>query len=120
MFTGHRDCITDPGALIDIAARYPGSIWVHGGAAGFDAQVNQTAARLGIQTEIHKPDYAQFAAKQAPIIRNKQMLALADIVIACYDGRQTGGTWFVINAAKRAGKPVIILPAHHHRSIQPE
>lgn len=113
MFTGHRDCIADKIALENIAQLYDDCLWLHGGAAGFDEQVEAIAAKYSIKTEVHKPDYKTYASKQAPIIRNREMLNACDMVIACYDGRQNGGTFFVVTEARKAKKKVVILSAQH-------
>lgn len=42
-FTGHRNKITDPDELRQLETDYPGATWIHGGAIGFDTQVNTVA-----------------------------------------------------------------------------
>jgi len=120
MFTGHRDCICDVVMLENIAALYDDCTWIHGGAVGFDQQVAIVAAQHKIETKVYKPNYKEYSFKTAPIIRNKCMLSDCDMVIACYDGRKSGGTYFVICEAKKAGKKVIILSAHRHIPTQRE
>jgi hypothetical protein len=118
VFTGHRDKIGAVEMLDAIAGLYEDAIWVHGGATGFDAQVSEYARTHHIGELVVRPDYKQFAARVAPIMRNKAMLAQADLVVACYDGRKSGGTYLTISEARKLGIKVIILPAHHHKSTQ--
>lgn len=114
MFTGHRDSVSDAAALENIAALYDNCTWVHGGADGFDAQVENVAKAHGITTRIYRPDYKKYASRVAPLIRNREMLAASDLVVACYDGRKTGGTFFTVTEARKEGKKVVILSAHRH------
>jgi len=111
VFTGHRDCYAKDEDLLRIAEEFPNAIWVHGGAQGVDAFVNETAFRLGIETLVVRPDYEKYYynKKYAPLARNKQMVEIADLVVAVYDGRQTGGTKFTVEYARFLGKKLLIL-----------
>jgi hypothetical protein len=120
MFTGHRDSLGDEVMLENIAALYEDCLWLHGGAHGFDEQIEHVAQKHHIQTRIYKPDYQTYTSKNAPIVRNKQMLSVCDLVIACYNGRKTGGTHFVVTEARKTGKKIIILSAHRHISTPSE
>lgn len=108
-FTGHRDKVTDPAELYAIANQYPGAIWMHGGARGFDSQVDAYARDHCIQVEVVRPNYSMDDYRYAPLVRNRKMVDAADLVIACYDGRKTGGTWFTINYARRMKKDVVVV-----------
>ena len=112
-FTGHRDRYTDLAALADLADEFPGAVWVHGGAPGFDSQVESYARTRGIDTEIIRPNYKAYFPKRAPLERDLAMIAIADLVVACYDGRDKGGTAFTVKAARKAGKAVRLVPAIH-------
>lgn len=57
--------------------------------------------------ERHPPDYEKYG-KQAPLIRNTEMVSRADYVIALYNGFSRG-TLDVINKAKRAGLSVKVI-----------
>jgi hypothetical protein len=105
-FTGHRDRQADPEMLEAIAQLYgEGYTWVHGGATGFDRQVERVAKAHKIPTEVWKPNYESAKnARSAPIIRNKQMIDSGIVLlIACYDGRPTGGTHFTVKYAFERG-----------------
>jgi hypothetical protein len=116
-FTGHRDKVTDPEALDRIAAAHPGATWIHGGAVGFDTQVEQAAKRHDLPTVVIRPDYQNHPPKVAPLIRNREIVdrvkATGGTLYACWDGRQRGGTWSTINYARAQGVPVVILEARN-------
>lgn len=113
-FTGHRDRLANRDDLLAIEKEYPGATWVHGGARGFDSQVDQVARLLGKSESngllvVIKPDYARYPMKIAPLERNKIIVDQGDVLYALYDGRGKGGTLQTKNYAKNAGKPVIEL-----------
>lgn len=108
MFTGHRNAAADPIELQAIANLYPQSEWIHGGAKGFDTQVEQFAKELRVATTVFKPNYAQYG-RGAPFVRNREMTAIADLVVACYDGRTSGGTFHVVQLARTKQIPCQIL-----------
>jgi hypothetical protein len=109
LFTGHRNKTLPESILAYIKDNYQGYIWMHGGAIGFDSQVEKYACDNAITQKVVIPNYKEFPTKQAPIIRNKQMVEQCDFVVACYDGRKTGGTLSTIQYAKMRGKPVKIF-----------
>ena len=106
-FTGHRDKLANNSDLDMIATKYPGAIWVHGGAIGFDTQVENYARSRGIKTIVIRPDYSKFG-KRAPLVRNDSIVGLGDVLVALYDGRIGGGTYYTIKKAKEIGKIVLI------------
>lgn len=107
-FTGHRNRQVTIDTLAQIAARFPGATWVHGGAAGFDTQVAEYAKAHAIPQVIIRPDYATYG-KSAPLVRDRMIVDAADCLFACYDGRKTGGTFYTLAYARKQGKPVTIL-----------
>lgn len=107
-FTGHRDRIADPDALLNIAVEFESATWVHGGAIGFDSQVAAAAADLGIAQDAIQPDYSRYG-KPAPLIRNRQIVDSTDLLVACYDGRRHGGTHYTVEYARRHNKPIRLL-----------
>lgn len=110
LFSGHRDKVADPESLLDVLAEHPKSIWLHGGAAGFDSQVADFAKQQGLVAIEVKPDYDRYG-RQAPLLRNCFMVRVADAAIFCYDGRERGGTFYTMNRAREAGLPAKILVA---------
>jgi hypothetical protein len=125
VFTGHRDRLTNPAALQAIEAQYPGATWMHGGAKGFDAQVHGIGDAIGkaivppiVSDALPKltipdnalvtvrPAYGRYHPKQAPLIRNKAMvdrMRTGDLLVACYDGRNEGGTAQCVRYAEAKG-----------------
>ncbi len=110
LFTGHRNRFANPADLEKVAADYPGATWMHGGAIGFDSQVDSYARAHGIHTEVHLPDYAQYG-RRAPLVRNDEMLETCDGVVALWDGRTIGGTYYVLRKARQERKPIRLLRA---------
>jgi hypothetical protein len=109
-FTGHRDSVTVESELDAIRAlSHSGTVWVHGGASGFDRQVACYAARYNIQCECIRPDYNRYQPKIAPLIRNRQIVDGADLLVACYDGRRGGGTAYTIKYAQGKSIPVKLV-----------
>ena len=106
-FTGHRDKTAPQSELATIIARLSPDSCIHGAALGFDTQAGQYAESVGVPVKIYPPDYA--LGKGAPLIRNREMVDICDAVVACYDGRRTGGTFYTIEYAKKQGKPVHII-----------
>lgn len=103
-FTGHRNAITTVKALEKIAKKFPGAVWVHGGAGGFDSQVERWAQAHGITTEVRRPDYSK--GRAAPLIRNREIVSSVDVLFACWDGRARGGTAYTVSQAIATGRPV--------------
>jgi len=108
-FTGHRDRLVNEEELDQIRQRFPGAVWVHGGAIGFDRQVAAYARSYRIPQIVIRPDYQNHPPKQAPLMRNRQIVDQVDVLAACYDGRQGGGTTYTIRYAEQQGKPVMRL-----------
>ena len=112
-FTGHRDKVTDDRFIYEIEEKYPGAVWVHGGAEGFDTQVNSVARTLGKHTKeqliVLRPDYKNYSAKYAPLVRNKYIVRMTSVLYAMWDGRMQGGTYQTIMYAKNSDCEVVIL-----------
>lgn len=106
-FTGHRDKAVLEKDLDAIAEKYPLSVWIHGGASGFDSQVSLYATLHNIPQIVIRPDYSK--GRAAPLIRNREIIDRCDILFACYDGRKTGGTFYTIKYAQKKYKPVTVL-----------
>ena len=96
---------------IDIASHIPEEALeiISGGAVGVDTAAREfaTANRMPF-TEI-KPNYPRYG-RAAPIIRNREIVDLADYIIIFWDG-SSRGTQSVIEYAKKSNKPhkIIIL-----------
>lgn len=125
VFTGHRDLLAAPEFLQDLLVYFPGSIWRHGGAPGFDLQVNAVGKAAGLEIITTRPDYSRYAFKVAPLKRNELMIdemnPQVDFLVALFDGRQRGGTYRTINYARKKGISILFAPPlipglHHHKS----
>ena len=80
---------------------------VSGGAKGVDSHAALFAKERGIKLTEFLPDYEKYG-RAAPIVRNKEIVNYADMVIAFWDGKSRG-TNFVINYCKKANKPCKII-----------
>ena len=110
-FTGHRDRVARESDLDKIREAYPDATWVHGGAIGFDSQVERYAERYAIRTVVINPDYSKYSGNVAPLVRDEQIVDMVEEVYACYDGRKKGGTYYTITYAGKVGKKVTVLGA---------
>lgn len=62
---------------------------ISGGAFGIDRCAEVYAKKMNIPIKIIRPDYKKYG-KTAPLVRNKEMVDMADLVIAIWDGRSRG------------------------------
>ena len=79
---------------------------VSGGALGVDSSAARFAKESGIRLLEFLPDYEKWG-RRAPIIRNLDIIAAADIVLAFWNGTSKG-TEFVINQCLKQSKPIIV------------
>ena len=107
-FTGHRDRTCRLEQLSEIASRYPDAVWIHGGAPGFDSQVEEFIRPRRPAITL-RPDYKRFEPRVAPLRRNEDIVHLCGLLVALYDGRESGGTAYTVRYARSIGVPVIIL-----------
>ena len=98
--TGSR-CITQSLALIEKLNELQPDEIITGGAAGADRIAQDWAIANGKKLTILKPDYACFG-KTASMVRNAEIVRLADKVIAVWDGKSKG-TEATAKMAKRGG-----------------
>lgn len=80
---------------------------ISGGAKGIDTLAEEYADKHKISKLIMRPDYKKYG-KAAPLLRNKKMVELSDIIIVIWDGKSKG-TKFTIDYAKAQGKEVNII-----------
>ncbi len=116
-FTGHRDQVCEPNDLVQLLREFPTALWITGGAEGFDNQVEEFCTTHGIANEVILPDYDRYG-RSAPLKRNIQIIKLANLLIACYDGRTTGGTVFTMHKAKAKAKAIPVRIFHPAQSRQ--
>lgn len=104
-FTGHRNKEVDERVLEAIVRRWPDAEnWVQGGAEGFDTQVRLFAESEGIPclTLPGRPGHY--------FERDRRIVLSTDILIACYDGRKTGGTYYTQLFARANLRRVYLIP----------
>lgn len=75
---------------------------ISGGARGADAIAERYAAEHGIPTTIYPADWERYG-RGAGMIRNKQIIADADLVVAFWDGASKG-TKNAMELARKAKK----------------
>lgn len=80
---------------------------VSGGACGIDTSARNYALSHNIKLTEFLPQYALYG-KQAPLIRNIEIIKYADIVFAFWDGT-SHGTKYTIENCKRLGVPVKVF-----------
>lgn len=82
-------------------------IIISGGARGIDSLAAEYANNHNIQLVEIKPDYQSYG-KAAPIIRNKQIVDSADMIIAFWDG-ESRGTKSVIDYSNKKSKNIKVF-----------
>lgn len=74
---------------------------VTGGARGIDTCAMSYARENGISLTVLHPDYKRYG-RGAPIVRNREIIAQADLVVAIWDGNSRG-TKNVIDECRKTG-----------------
>lgn len=80
---------------------------VSGGAKGIDSLAATFANESNLPLIVHLPDYKSYG-KAAPLVRNTQIVADADRVLA-FVSAESKGTWDSIRKAKKENKQVVII-----------
>jgi predicted Rossmann fold nucleotide-binding protein DprA/Smf involved in DNA uptake len=98
--------------LPELVARYvaklpEGSVVVSGAARGVDTWAEEAAKARGIKTLVFHADWDGLGSRAGPI-RNKQIIANCDRVVAFWSGNSRGTLNTVVQAT-RAGLPVEIF-----------
>lgn len=83
------------------------SLIISGGARGVDSLAEEYADRHNISKLILRPDYKKYG-KGAPLLRNKQMVDMADMVIIIWNGKSRG-TKYTLDYAKSKGKSLTLV-----------
>lgn len=93
---------------VEISKYIPESVTeiISGGAIGIDTLAEEVADKRKISKSIIRPEYDKYG-KKAPLIRNKEIVERAELVIAFWDGKSRG-TKFTIDYAKKLNKKVKI------------
>lgn len=80
---------------------------VSGGARGIDSDAKAYAEKHGIPIKEFLPEYKRYG-RCAPLKRNLEIIAYADIVLAFWDG-QSRGTKYVIDHCRELDVPVRVF-----------
>ena len=80
---------------------------VSGGARGIDKCAESYAKEKGLRVTLFLPDYERYG-RGAPIVRNKQIVDYADVIIAFWDG-SSRGTKSVIDYCEKMGKECRVI-----------
>lgn len=83
---------------------------VSGGAKGVDTSAREYALTHGIKLTELLPDYDAYG-RAAPLRRNIDIIAHADLVLAFWDGRSRG-TKFVIDSCRKIGVPLKVYQSN--------
>lgn len=86
----------------------PDTVIISGGARGVDRTAEAAARKRGLPVMIFAAEWGKYG-KAAGMIRNEYIVAVADQIIAFYDGTSRG-TANTIDRARKAGKPVEVIP----------
>jgi len=85
---------------------------VSGGAVGIDSIAQAASHVLNVPIKIFLPKFQEYG-KNAPLMRNIQIIEYSDIVLAFWD-MHSSGTKQVIAECIRRGKPFRIIPLDPH------
>lgn len=80
------------------------SLVVSGGARGVDSAAASWARARGVPVREFLPNYSLFG-RAAPLVRNREIIEAADLVLAFWDGCSRG-TLHAVHIARELGKPV--------------
>ncbi len=80
---------------------------ITGGAKGVDTLAEAYARERGIPTVTVKPVYKKYG-RAAPVVRDKEMVDMADAVLVVWDGRSRGSKHTADYACER-GKPLTVV-----------
>ena len=78
-----------------------------GGAVGVDSLAEQAADELGISKLVLRPEYKKYG-KAAPLIRNREMVEMADEVVVIWDGISRGAK-YTAKYAKEKNKKITLI-----------
>jgi hypothetical protein len=74
--------------ITDALAKFNSISIIQGGAKGIDRYIKDVYAKMDVITRT--PEYSKYRGRSAPIIRNKEMVDLGDVVIGIWDGKSPG------------------------------
>ena len=83
------------------------SVLISGGAKGADSLAEVYAKEKNIELKRLVPDWSKYG-RAAGMIRNKDIIAEAEYVVAFWDGKSKG-TKHSIELAKKKGVPILVV-----------
>jgi len=83
------------------------SVIISGGASGVDTLAERYADEQKLSKYIIRPRYELYR-RNAPLVRNREMIEMADFVLVIWDGASRG-TKSSIDYAKKTGKQVLVI-----------
>lgn len=108
---------SDYNALEDAVSRLCGQALeciISGGAKGADSLAEQYAQKFAIPIKVFKPDWKQYG-RGAGVVRNRDIVSHADVVIAFWDG-VSRGTASSIKLAQKMNKTVHVVDTNISQS----
>lgn len=114
MFSGSREFDDEVAVLVALRAiAEQGASVVVGDARGLDEIVRRRCAEIGIDHVVYRADW-KGEGKAAGVRRNQMMIdsGIARLIAFFGPNGETPGTRHAVDAAKRAGIPVMIFRGH--------
>ena len=90
-----------------------------GGAPGVDRLGEEWAYRHGVKVEPHPALWQKYGQKAGPI-RNGEMAASADALVAIWDGSSKGTADMIHRAYHAALTTYVLIATEHMRVVQPD
>ena len=100
---------TVDGIDFDAIGTKEGDTIISGGARGADSLAAAEARRRGLVVVEYLPEYERYG-RGAPLVRNRQIVAACDRLVAFWNGKSRG-TAYTIREARKNGKQVQIIDA---------
>lgn len=111
--------MTDPAKIAHVFDLYRPTSLIHGGAKGADHLACQIAEDRGVPRDGFWADWATLGRRAGPV-RNRQMIdeaaklrdSGARVLVACFPGPTSRGTWDLYRVALAADLPVMVWRVH--------
>ena len=90
---------------------------ISGGARGVDTLAEKFARAHGVPMRVVLPDYGKHPGKVAPLVRDREMVDMADHVLAIWDGSSTG-TVYTVKYAREQGKSAEVYDLSKNQMVK--
>lgn len=104
---GSREFSDEEAVRVYVRALPKDTTVVSGGARGVDSWAANEARKIGLALVIVTADWKKLG-KKAGFVRNKEIVRLADRVVAFWD-QKSRGTQHTIKLTVDAGKPLVVF-----------